>query len=151
MRVESGLDILTAEKFSPLQNKRVALLCNQASVAADLCHAVDLFSQAHRRRIFELKALFGPQHGLWGHTQDNMIEWQGYRDKRTGIPVFSLYGEHRQPPGTMLADIDTLVIDLQDVGAKYYTFIWSMALCMQVCMEKEIEVVVLDSRGIGSS
>jgi uncharacterized protein YbbC (DUF1343 family) len=144
MRVESGLDVLTAEKFSPLQSKRVALLCNQASVAADLCHAVDLFSQAHQKKIFELKALFGPQHGLWGHTQDNMIEWQGYRDKRTGIPVFSLYGEHRQPTGKMLADIDTLVIDLQDVGAKYYTFIWSMALCMQVCMEKEIEVVVLD-------
>jgi uncharacterized protein YbbC (DUF1343 family) len=144
MRVESGLDVLTAEKFSPLQSKRVALLCNQASVAADLCHAVDLISQAHQKKIFELKALFGPQHGLWGHTQDNMIEWQGYRDKRTGIPVFSLYGEHRQPTGKMLADIDTLVIDLQDVGAKYYTFIWSMALCMQVCMEKEIEVVVLD-------
>jgi uncharacterized protein YbbC (DUF1343 family) len=144
MQVRSGLDVLSAEKFRPLQNKRVTLLCNQASVTADLSHAVDLFTQAHYQNIFELKAFLGPQHGLWGHTQDNMVEWQGYRDKRTGIPVFSLYGEHRKPIGEMVADIDLLVIDLQDLGTKYYTFIWSMALCIEVCTEREIEVMVLD-------
>ncbi len=86
----------------------------------------------------------GPQHGLWGHTQDNMIEWQGYTDQRTRIPVYSLYGDHRQPTAEMLHNLDTLVIDLQDVGAKYYTFIWTMALCMEACAEHGIEVVVLD-------
>lgn len=144
MAVQSGLDVLAAEKFRPLKNKRVALLCNQASVAGDLRHAVDLFYGAHCAGTIRLQSLFGPQHGLWGHTQDNMIEWQGYKDKRTGVTVYSLYGEHRRPAAEMLMDVDTLAVDLQDVGAKYYTFIWTMALCMEACAEKGIEVLVLD-------
>lgn len=144
MAVKSGLDGLTGNRFELLRGRKVALLCNQASVAADLRHATDLFFQAHQEGIIALQAFLGPQHGLWGHTQDNMIEWQGYRDPRTGIPVYSLYGEHRKPTEEMLAGVDTLVVDLQDVGAKYYTFIWTMALCMEACAEKGIEVVVLD-------
>lgn len=144
MAVKSGLDGLTGNRFELLRGRRVALLCNQASIAADLRHATELFYAAHREGSIELIAFLGPQHGLWGHTQDNMIEWQGYRDPRTGIPVYSLYGEHRKPTEEMLSGIDTLIVDLQDVGAKYYTFIWTLSLCMEACAEKDIEVVVLD-------
>jgi len=92
----------------------------------------------------ELGALFGPQHGILGQTQDNMIEWEGFTDTVTGLPVYSLYGEHRKPTPEMLADLDTLVIDLQDVGARYYTFIWTMMLCLEACAEAGCRVVVLD-------
>ncbi|RMI25169.1 MAG: DUF1343 domain-containing protein [Calditrichaeota bacterium] len=144
MPVQTGLDCLIAEEFESLRGKRVGLLCNQASIAGDLTHAVDRFYQAHRRGIIRLMALFGPQHGLWGHTQDNMIEWQGYDDRRLQLPVHSLYGEHRKPTPEMLQGLDVLVVDLQDVGAKYYTFIWTMALCMEACAEQGVEVMVLD-------
>ncbi len=73
-----------------------------------------------------------------------MIEWEGFRDKMTGLPVYSLYGRHRKPSGEMLRDIDVMVIDLQDVGARYYTFIWTMALIMEACSEAGKSVVVLD-------
>ncbi len=144
IRVKTGLDVLRENNFEPLKGQRVALLCNQASVAGDLTHAVDVFFQAEQDAGLSLRALLGPQHGLWGHTQDNMIEWQDYRDKRTNIPVYSLYGERRKPTSGMLQNIDTLIIDLQDVGAKYYTFIWSLALSMEACRDLGISVMVPD-------
>lgn len=144
IRVKTGLDVLRENNFEPLKGQRVALLCNQASVAGDLTHAVDVFFHAEQDAGLSLRALLGPQHGLWGHTQDNMIEWQGYRDKRTGIPVYSLYGERRKPTPEMLQNVDTLIVDLQDVGAKYYTFIWSLALSMEACRDLGIPVMVLD-------
>jgi uncharacterized protein YbbC (DUF1343 family) len=145
MAVQVGLDVLIATDFAVLHGKRVGVVCNQASIAGDIRHIVDIFYDAYQRKKFELKALFGPQHGLWGHTQDNMIEWEGgYRDPRTGITVYSLYGEHRRPTAEMLRDLDVLVIDLQDVGAKCYTFIWTMALCMDACREHGVAVCVLD-------
>ena len=91
-----------------------------------------------------LRCLFGPQHGILGQTQDNMIEWEGFRDGKTGLPVYSLYGQTRNPAASMLEDIDVLVVDLQDVGARYYTFIWTMALCMKACERNGIEMLVLD-------
>ncbi len=144
MKMLSGLDVLEMSEFQPLSGKKVALLCNQASVSKNLEHAIDLFYKAHQRGIFQLKALWGPQHGLFGHTQDNMIEWQSYPDPRTGLPVFSLYGEHRKPTPKMLEGIDCLVVDLQDVGSKYYTFIWTLAHCLEAAAEHGIEVVVPD-------
>lgn len=145
MKVASGLDVLAASGFERLRGRRVGLLCNQASIAGSIEHALDLFLAAHRRGVLRLEAVFGPQHGLWGHTQDNMIEWEGgFRDPRTGVAVHSLYGERRKPTPAMLGGIDTLVVDLQDVGARYYTFIWTMALAMEACGEAGIEVVVLD-------
>lgn len=142
--VTTGLDELRAGNFAELRGKRVALLCNQASIARDLEHAVDIFCAGASNHGFTLKAVLGPQHGLYGHTQDNMIEWQDYRDPRTGLPVYSLYGTHRKPTPEMLEGVDTLVVDLQDVGAKYYTFIWTLAHCMEACAAAGIEVVVLD-------
>jgi uncharacterized protein YbbC (DUF1343 family) len=139
MGTETGLDVLASESFARLRGKKVGLLCNQASIASDHRHAIDLF-RAH----CELGAIFGPQHGLFGHTQDNMIEWEGEDRPSSGPPIYSLYGEHREPTPAMLEGLDLLVIDLQEVGARYYTFIWTMALCMKQCAARGIPVLVLD-------
>jgi uncharacterized protein YbbC (DUF1343 family) len=94
--------------------------------------------------LFTLAALFGPQHGYLGQTQDNMIEWRSFEHPRLKIPVHSLYGEHREPTPEMLAGLDALLIDLQDVGARYYTFTWTMYLCLRACENAGLPVVVLD-------
>ena len=116
-------------------------MVHPASVNRKLEHAVDL---CLRSKKFRLTTLFGPQHGILGQTQDNMIEWEGFRDPATGLPVYSLYGQHAKPAPEMLADIDVLVVDLQDVGSRYYTFIWTLELCMQACHEAGKSVIVLD-------
>jgi uncharacterized protein YbbC (DUF1343 family) len=141
VKTMTGLDRLVADDFAALKGRRVGLLVHPASVDCGLRHALDLF-QAHED--VQVKALFGPQHGILGQTQDNMIEWEGYRDERFGVPVFSLYGEHRKPTPEMLAGLDVLVIDLQDVGARYYTFIWTMLLCLEACSEAGVAVMILD-------
>ncbi|HEY6011237.1 MAG TPA: DUF1343 domain-containing protein, partial [Nitrospirota bacterium] len=137
----TGLDLV--EKLWPkdLKNARVGLVAHPASINSRLEHAVDIF---RRSKKFRLSAIFGPQHGILGQTQDNMIEWEGFRDPSTGLPVYSLYGRTRKPRPEMLADIDVLAIDLQDVGSRYYTFIWTMDLCMQACAEAGKTVIVLD-------
>ena len=140
-QVNTGLDRLAAEGFARLSGRRVGLLVHPASVDQRLRHAVLLMQEAG---LVDLKTLFGPQHGILGQTQDNMIEWEGFTDRGSGLAVHSLYGEHRKPTAAMLEDLDVLVIDLQDVGARYYTFIWTMLLCMEACAEKGIQVVVLD-------
>ena len=144
MKVKTGLEKLIESEFSSLQGKRIGLLCNQASIDSRFDHIIDILGAAEKENSFSLAAVFGPQHGLWGHTQDNMIEWKGLQDERIGVPIHSLYGEHRKPTPGMLKGLDTLVIDLQDVGSRYYTFIWTMALCMEACEEADIEIIVLD-------
>jgi uncharacterized protein YbbC (DUF1343 family) len=139
--VHTGLERVLKIWPKQLKGARVGLLVHPASVNRKTIHAVDLFKKT---RNFTLKALFGPQHGIRGETQDNMIEWEGFRDKQTGLPIHSLYGHTRKPGPEMLQDIDTIVIDLQDVGARYYTFIWTMALCMQACEAMRKSIVVLD-------
>jgi uncharacterized protein YbbC (DUF1343 family) len=141
MPVYSGLDLLEKKWPQTLRGARVGLLAHPASVNRRLEHAASVFKESS---LFNLKAFFGPQHGIRGETQDNMIEWEGFRDSRTGLPVYSLYSNTRKPAPSMLADIDVLAIDLQDVGARYYTFIWTMDLCMQACAELGKSVVVLD-------
>jgi uncharacterized protein YbbC (DUF1343 family) len=137
----SGLDLFEKNWPRKLRNAAVGLLVHPASINRQLAHASSLF---HKSSKFALKAFFGPQHGIRGENQDNMIEWQGFRDIRTGLPVYSLYSETRKPSLSMLADIDALAIDLQDVGSRYYTFVWTMDLCMQACAELGKSVVVLD-------
>jgi uncharacterized protein YbbC (DUF1343 family) len=141
VKIKTGLDRLQEEGFSLVWGRRVGLLVHPASVDSALRQAQDLF-QAND--TLQLTALFGPQHGILGQTQDNMIEWEGFADPATGVPVYSLYGEHRKPTAEMLSAIDVLVIDLQDVGARYYTFIWTMLLCLEACAESQVAVVVLD-------
>jgi len=136
-----GLDLI--EKLWPkdLKGARVGLVAHPASIDRGLQHATTLLSTSKK---FQFSALFGPQHGILGHTQDNMIEWEGFRDPATNIPVYSLYGKTRKPSREMLSNIDVLVIDLQDVGARYYTFIWTLELCMQACGSSGKTVIVLD-------
>ena len=139
--VQTGLDIFDENWPARLKGQRVGLLVHPASVNQQIEHAAQLF---YRSGNFELSALFGPQHGIRGETQDNMVEWEGFADKQTGLPVFSLYGRARKPEPAMLTNIDALAIDVQDVGSRYYTFIWTMELCMQACMEMGKSIVVLD-------
>ena len=139
--MQTSLDIFQKNRPRALRDSRVGLIVHPASVNRKLEHAVDCFLNS---RKIELKALFGPQHGIRGETQDNMVEWQGFRDKQTGLPVYSLYSNSRKPEPSMLKDIDVMVIDMQDIGSRYYTFIWTMELCMQACDEMNKSFVVLD-------
>jgi len=139
--VSSGIDRF--EKIFPekFYGSKAGILIHPASVNKKLSHTKEVLLKSRKIKI---KAFFGPQHGIFGNTQDNMIEWEGFLDKETGIPVFSLYGKTRKPTSQMLDDIDIFIIDLQDIGARYYTFIWTMALCMEACEKKGIPVIVLD-------
>jgi uncharacterized protein YbbC (DUF1343 family) len=137
----TGLDIFNKRWPKKLNGARVGLVVHPASVNSGLEHAVDCCARSRR---FKLNALFGPQHGIRGETQDNMIEWEGFKDIKTGLPVYSLYGKTRKPLTDMLKNIDVMLIDMQDVGARYYTFIWTMELCMQACHELGKSVVILD-------
>lgn len=140
-KVRTGLDRLVAEGFAPLRGGRLGFVVHPASRDARLKRGWCL---AHASAMADVRALFGPQHGFLGQTQDNMIEWEGFVDRTTGLPVHSLYGEVRKPTAAMLQDVDTLVVDLQDVGARYYTFIWTLYLCLEACAELGKRVVVLD-------
>ncbi len=140
-KLKLGLEVLLTEKTSLLSGARVGVICNPATVDHNFRHAADLF---HAHPDINLTALFGPQHGIRGETQDNMIEWQSFRDPRTGVMAFSLYGETRQPTEQMLQDVDVLVVDVQDVGTRVYTFVYTMALAMQAAQQFGKRVVVLD-------
>lgn len=140
-KIALGLEVLLAEKVSLVNGARVGLICNPATVDHNFRHAAGLF---HRQPGINLAALFGPQHGIRGETQDNMIEWEGFRDPRTGVMAYSLYGEVRKPTEEMLRDVDTLVFDVQDVGTRVYTFIYTMALAMEATREFGKRFVVLD-------
>jgi len=139
--VITGLERLEKAWPKKLSGSRVGLLVHPASVNRKLEHAVNI---CRKSKKFKLNALFGPQHGIRGETQDNMIEWEGFKDPQTGLLVYSLYGYTRKPMPEMLKDIDALTIDIQDVGARYYTFIWTMELCMQACLENNKTVAILD-------
>jgi uncharacterized protein YbbC (DUF1343 family) len=134
----SGLDGL-AETAIP--GGRAGLLSHYAAITADFRQSAHAIAEDSR---LTLSALFGPQHGFRGETQDNMIEWEGYTHPTLGIPVYSLYGQTREPPPETLMEIDCFLIDLQDVGSRYYTYIYTMALCLRKCAEAGIPVVVLD-------
>jgi len=136
-----GLDLIEKHWPKDLKGARVGLVVHPASVNSRLEHATAVLRRSKKLRI---TALFGPQHGILGQTQDNMIEWEGFRDPATCLPVYSLYGKTRKPRPEMLAQVDALVIDLQDVGSRYYTFIWTLERCMQACSEAGKAVIVLD-------
>jgi len=138
--VLSGLDVLKNNHFSQVKGLKIGLVVNVASMDSQFNSAVDILFHAG----VNLRALFGPQHGIWAETQDNMVEWEGHRDVRTELPVFSLYGKTRMPLPEMMENIECLVIDLPDVGSRYYTFVWTMALCLQSCRKYNVSCIVLD-------
>ena len=136
-----GLEKILGESKHLLANLRVGLICNQASVNHQYQHAADLF---YEHTEINLTALFGPQHGIRGDVQDNMIETAHATDKKTGLPIYSLYSETRQPTEAMLENLDALVFDLQDVGCRVYTFIYTMANAMKACAEHGKKMFILD-------
>jgi len=136
-----GLEVLRDEVPKELRSARVGLVAHPASVDRELRHATDVVAMIDD---LELVSLFGPQHGVRGDKQDNMIESEPFRDPRTRLEVHSLYGEHRRPTAAMLAGLDALLFDLQDVGVRIYTYIWTMSLAMEACAEQGIRFVVLD-------
>jgi len=136
--VRLGSDQLIAS--GRLHGQRVGLVCNHASVDATFTHVVD---RLHAAGV-QVTALFGPQHGFRSDVQDNMIETPHGRDAARQVPVYSLYSETREPTAAMLRDVDVLVIDMQDIGARIYTFIYTMANCLRACRRHGIPVVVCD-------
>ena len=141
MKTLSGLDVVSMQMPSGLRGKKAGILCHASSITSDFRYITEVFGSESGCRI---AALFGPQHGISGQTQDNMIEWEGRTDPVLGIPVYSLYGEHRKPTPTMLNGLDVMVVDLQDVGARLYTYIWTVKLCMEACAEAGIPLYILD-------
>jgi len=139
--VQTGLEIIRNKFPSQLKGKRIGVLCHAPSITSDFLHITDFLFWCDDCK---LAAIFGPQHGLFGQTQDNMIEWEGAIHPVFDIPVYSLYGQNRKPELWMLEDIDVLLIDLQDIGARLYTYVWTVKLCMEACCEAEIPVWVLD-------
>lgn len=123
-----------------LQGQRVGIVCNHASIDASFGHVVDRLRDAGIR----VTAIFGPQHGFRSDLQDNMIETPHARDAGRQVPVYSLYSETREPTAEMLRDVDVLVIDMQDIGARIYTFIYTMANCLRACRRHGIPVIVCD-------
>jgi uncharacterized protein YbbC (DUF1343 family) len=141
--VELPIDHLRELWPKKFRGARVGALLHPASVSAKLEHASHILEQLNGD-LFRLAAFFGPQHGFRGETQDNMAEWKSYGHPRLSIPIYSLYGEDREPTAQMLEDVDLLLVDLQDIGARYYTFIWTMYLCMRACEKASVHVLVLD-------
>lgn len=138
-RVRLGLERALNEEKNILKGKRVGLICNQASVDHLYRYSVDLFRM---NEDINLKAIFSPQHGFYSDVQDNMVESPHANYK--GIPVFSLYSETREPTAEMLECVDTVVFDLQDVGCRVYTFIYTMANAMIACRRFGKSFIVLD-------
>jgi len=140
-KISLGIEQLLSKRGDLLRGARVGLICNQASVDHNLRHTADL---CHAHSDFTLTTLFGPQHGIRGEVQDNMIETPHTIDAETGIPVYSLYSETREPTEAMLKDIDAFVFDMQDVGCRIYTFIYTLANCMRAAQKYGKRVVVCD-------
>jgi uncharacterized protein YbbC (DUF1343 family) len=138
-----GIDRLLEDPAlrAPLRSKRVALVAHPASVTRDLTHSLDALMACEDVRI---TAAFGPQHGMRGDKQDNMVESRDYTDPVHGIPVFSLYGDQRTPTGQMMSTFDVVLIDLQDLGCRIYTFITTLLYMIEACARDGKEVWVLD-------
>ncbi|MGJ3648802.1 exo-beta-N-acetylmuramidase NamZ family protein [Sphingomonas sp. GlSt437] len=137
-----GIDRLLAEPElrRPLEGKRVALLAHPASLTADLTHSLDALVASG----LNITAVFGPQHGVRGDLQDNMMESPDFTDPIYGIPVFSLYGEVRRPTGQSMSTFDVLLFDLQDLGTRIYTFITTLLYVLEAAAEHGKAVWVLD-------
>ena len=139
-QVYTGIDMLERYGFEELRGKRVGLVTNPSGVDRNLRSTIDILHDAPE---VNLVALFGPEHGVRGDVYAGGHVASG-KDPATGLPVYSLYGDTRQPTPQMLKDIDVMVYDIQDVGTRSYTFISTLGLVMRACAMQDIEVVVLD-------
>lgn len=141
--LKTGLDLLIENQWEPLWNQRIAVLTNHTSVDRKLKHLLD---HLNKQKKIKLKRIFAPEHGLDGFAQD-MEAVGNQKDQQTGIPILSLYGEKLEslaPNLKDLNDIDTLLVDLPDIGTRYYTYYTTMAFCMRACAKANVKVMVLD-------
>lgn len=141
MAVQTGLARVASDGLPALAGKRVGLICNPTSVDAELRHMIELL-----RPSLDVTALFGPEHGVRGDAQD-MITIDDAHDRLTGLPEFSLYGHTEAsltPTAAMLDQVDVVIYDVQDIGSRYYTFVWTMVLAMRACANAGKQFVVLD-------
>lgn len=136
-----GLEVLLSDskKLKALKGKRVGLICHPASVDENLQHSLDLLSKK-----IKLSCAFGPQHGVRGDKQDNMIESPNFVDPVHQIPIFSLYGEVRRPTAEMMSHFDVVLFDLQDLGCRIYTFITTLLYVMEECAKLNKKIIILD-------
>jgi len=139
-KVKAGLDVFLMNHLSMLKGKRVGIVTNQTGIASSGEHIVDILSGIEDLSI---SALYAPEHGIRGDLPDG-TKVASYADKRTGIQVWSLYGEHLKPTQKMLEDVDVLIYDIQDVGARFYTYISTMGLVMEAASEFGKQFIVLD-------
>ena len=143
MYVRSGLEVLIHDEPFRIQGKKIGLVTHHSAVTSTLQHAVSLLKAG---RGWKLTTLFGPEHGIWGEAQD-MAHVDHSTDPSSGLPVYSLYGkseEDLKPRREVLKGLDALVIDLQDIGSRYYTFVYTMAICMREAAPLGLPVIVLD-------
>jgi uncharacterized protein YbbC (DUF1343 family) len=138
--LRTGLERLLSDEIARVAGKRIGLIANPTSVDRELHHAADLL---HERDDVELAVLFGPEHGLRATAQD-LIEVGDSKDSKTGLPVRSLYGPTRVPTKEMTEGLDAIVFDIQDVGTRYYTYVWTMAHALEACARDDKELIVLD-------
>lgn len=140
MTVKTGLEVLRESGFELLAGKRVGLMSHPGAVDRTLTSVYRIFSEAPQ---VNLRALFGPEHGFAGQAADGVII-DSTHDTRTGLPVYTLYGENFRPTAEMLRELDVLVCDIQDIGVRYYTFTWTMTHILEAAGEADVEVVILD-------
>ncbi|NDD05191.1 MAG: DUF1343 domain-containing protein, partial [Proteobacteria bacterium] len=142
MIVRSGLEVFLQKNWKKYQSLKIGVLCNQASVDKNLIHIRDLL--LNKKVKLNISAFLGPQHGIRGEKQDDMKESQDFKDSQTGLPVFSLYSHTRVPTSQMLDHFDAFLIDLQDIGTRIYTFMYTMENCMREAKRTGKKVVILD-------
>lgn len=135
-----GVEVLLEDRIDLIKNKRVGLITNPTGVDQQLTSIADLL---YNHPDVKLTALYGPEHGVRGSAQAGQYV-EKYTDEKTGLPVYSLYGKTKKPTAEMLEDVDVLVFDIQDVGARFYTYIYTMALAMEAAKENDIPMIVLD-------
>ena len=135
-----GLEKLLGSAIDRVAGKTIGFIANPTTVDSEFRHGVDLL---HERKDVELAILFGPEHGLRASAQD-LIEVGDDADPTTGLPIRSLYGPTRVPTEEMLDGLDAVVFDIQDIGSRYYTYIWTMTHAMEACARDDIELIVLD-------
>ncbi len=139
--MQVGLEVFLQRELAPDLGERVGFLSNQACTDRNFLYAKDLLQEKLGER---LTCLFSPQHGYYSEKQDNMIESDHFIDEKTGLKIYSLYGEHRKPTREMFAHLDTLLIDLVDVGTRVYTFMYTMAYCLEAAAEFGKKIIILD-------
>ncbi len=140
MSVLNGIDVLLKEPRKYLGSDSIGLITNPTGVTLGLESTLDAF---HQHPAIHLKSVFGPEHGARGDIQD-ALDVQSHVDKYTGVPVYSLYGDHRSPTAEMLDGLDTLVFDIQDCGARFYTYVMTLTHCMEAAKKHGIKLLVLD-------